>query len=103
MDHVLRYWNVIQSSIVNHFKTVSSTTLGWIAVVLLHCAFVPNLLSVLLGVSDRLPSIDVVLFVWSGLFLFFIRALMLRDMMNIFINGIGFFVQAILLAFIVFK
>jgi len=103
MDHMLRYWNVIQNSIVNHFKAVSSTTLGWVAVVLLHCAFVPNLLSVLLGVSDRLPSTDVVLFVWSGLFLFFIRALMLRDMMNIFINGTGFFIQAILLAFIVFK
>lgn len=103
MEHIVRYWNIVSTLILNHFRTVSGTTLGWIATVLIHCAFVPNLVSVLLGVSDRLPSIDVVLFVWAGLFLFFIRAMMFRDMMNTLINGIGFFIQALLLALIVFK
>ncbi len=34
-----------------------------IAILLMHCAFIPNILAVLLGVSDRLPSVDVVIFV----------------------------------------
>ena len=100
MNETLKqYYNTV----IAQMSTVSINTIGVFATVLLHCAFVPNILSVLMGVSDRLPSVDVVLFVWGGLFLTFVRATMQRDVMNIIVGGIGFFVQAILLALVVFK
>ena len=88
---------------LKHISNVSGHTLGWIAVVLMHCAFVPNILAVLMGISDKLPSVDVVLFVWSGLLLFFLRATIVKDTLNVVTGGIGFFIQATLLALVVFK
>jgi hypothetical protein len=88
---------------VGRVSEISVHTIGWFATVLMHCAFIPNILAVLLGVSDRLPSIDVVIFVWGGLFLLFLRATITRDVLNIITGGIGFFVQAVLLAMVVFK
>jgi hypothetical protein len=57
----------------------------------------------LFGISDRLPSIDVVLFLWSGLVLLFIRALVNKDMLNIITIGTGFIVHAGLLGLLVFR
>lgn len=99
MGTVEKYLNVV----LNHFKDLSSNTIGWIATVMLHCAFIPSIISVLMGISDKLPTVDVVLFVWAGLFLYFIRSIIIKDTVNIITGGIGFFVQAILLALIVFK
>jgi hypothetical protein len=96
---VKQYYSII----VERAKTVSMNSIGWFATILMHCAFVPNIISVLLGVSDRLPSIDVVIFVWGGLFLMFLRATINRDVLNIITGGIGFFIQAVLLAMVVFK
>ncbi len=96
---VKQYYSII----VERAKTVSMNSIGWFATILMHCAFVPNIISVLLGVSDRLPSIDVVIFVWGGLFLMFLRATINRDVLNMITGGIGFFIQAVLLALVVFK
>jgi len=57
----------------------------------------------MIGLSDKLPSLDVVLFLWSGLLLMFIKSLIQRDMLLIITIGLGFFVQAFLLALVVFK
>ena len=99
VNQVFRYFSMT----INHFKSISAHTLGWLAVVLMHCAFIPNLLSVLMGVSDRLPSVDIVLFVWTGLLLFFFRSTVIKDTLGIITGGIGFFIQAGLLALVVFK
>jgi hypothetical protein len=82
---------------------LSSEGIGWLAVVFIHCATIPSLLSLIFAVSDKLPSLDVVMFAWSGLLLFFLKALINRDMLNIITIGIGFFIQAFLLALVVFK
>lgn len=99
VSQVSRYFGMA----VTHFKSISAHTLGWLAVVLMHCAFIPNLLSVLMGVSDRLPSVDIVLFVWVGLMLFFLKSTIVKDTIGIITGGVGFFVQATLLALVVFK
>lgn len=83
--------------------TVSADTLGWLAVLFMHCATIPSMIALLFGASDRLPSIDVVLFVWTGLFLMFVRSLIIKDMLNAVTIGVGFMVQAGLLGFLVFK
>jgi hypothetical protein len=50
-----------------------------------------------------MPPVDLVLFAWSGLFCFFVKATIQKDVLNIVTIGLGFFIQAALLALIVFK
>ena len=88
---------------VDHVKNVSSETVGWLAVLFIHCATIPSLLGLLFGVSDKLPSIDVIAFLWISLFLLFIKALINRDTLNIITISVGFMVQACLLGLLVFK
>ena len=80
-----------------------SEACGWIGMVLIHAATLPTSLGVILGYSDRLPPLSMVLMVWSGLFLFLIRALGRNDKLYIISNAVGFFFNSVLLALIVFK
>ena len=82
---------------------ISAETAGWVAVVLMHLATIPTLIAVLTGLTEKMPPVDMVLFSWLGLFLFFIKATIQKDLLNIVTIGFGFFVQAALLALIVFK
>jgi hypothetical protein len=86
-----------------HFSKISAETMGWLAAIALHAATVPTLLALLTGLTDTTPSVDVVLFMWLGLVLLFGRAVILKDLLNIVTIGIGFVVQAVLMALILFK
>ena len=86
-----------------HFSKISAETRGWLAAIALHAATVPTLLALLTGLTDTTPSVDVVLFMWLGLVLLFGRAVILRDLLNIVTIGLGFVIQAILMALILFK
>lgn len=85
------------------FGKMSADTLGWLAAIVLHCATVPTLLALLTGLSDRTPSLDLVLFTWAGLLLLFCRAIILKDKLNIITIGLGFACQATAMAIILFK
>lgn len=80
-----------------------SEAAGWIGMVLIHSATLPTTLGIILGYSDKIPPISMVLLVWSGLFLFLIRAIGNNDKLYIISNAVGFFFNTILLALIVFK
>jgi hypothetical protein len=86
-----------------HFSKISAETLGWLAAISLHAATIPTLLALLTGLTDSTPNIDVVLFMWLGLVLLFGRAVILKDLLNIVTIGIGFVIQATLMALILFK
>jgi hypothetical protein len=73
---------------------------GWIGMVLIHGATIPTSLAVIMGWSDHLPPLDMILMVWAGLMLFFIRALARFDWLYLVSNSIGFFLQSILLGII---
>ena len=89
--------------IQNKFSQISSETVGWLAVIVLHAATIPSLLAVMSRLTDRLPGVDLVLLVWSGLTLLFIKAAVQKDMLNLITIGIGFILQAVMLALIFFK
>ena len=76
---------------------------GYVGMVLIHGATLPPTLKVILGFATTLPPIEMVLLVWSGLFLFLIRAVANSDKLYIISNAIGFFFNSVLLALIVFK
>ena len=90
-------------NVKEHAPHVSAETMGWIAVILMHLATIPTMLAVLTGLTEKMPPVDMVLFSWVGLFCFFIKATIQKDLLNIVTIGFGFFVQAALLALIVFK
>ena len=87
----------------NYLAKISADTLGWLAVILFNCVLIPTMLAIMTGLSDRTPSLDIVGFLWAGLTLLFFRAIVLRDMLNIITIGVGFMVQAVLMALILFK
>lgn len=87
----------------NKFSQVSAETLGWMAVIVLHASTLPSLLAVMSGLTDRLPGVDLVLLVWTGLTLLFIKATVQKDMLNIVTIGFGFIIQAVIMALIFFK
>jgi hypothetical protein len=93
----------IRDFLNNHLHKISADTLGWLAAIVLHCATVPSLLALMTGLSDHVPSLDVVAFLWSGLVLLFLRAIVLKDTLNIITIGVGFIVQAGLMALILFR
>jgi len=94
---------IIRDFVTNHLSRISADTLGWLAAIVLHCATFPTLLALMTGLSDRVPSLDVVAFLWAGLVLLFLRAIVLRDTLNIITIGVGFIVQAGLMALILFR
>ena len=93
----LRIW------LEQHLPKVSADTLGWLAVILIHAATIPTLLALLTGLSDNVPNLDIVLFMWGGLALLFFRAVVMRDLLNIITIGLGFIAQAVIMAMILFK
>jgi hypothetical protein len=95
--------NSLRAWLEQHLPKVSAETLGWLAVVVIHCATIPTLLALLTGLSDTVPNLDIVLFMWAGLILLFFRAVVLRDMLNIITIGLGFITQAVIMAMILFK
>lgn len=75
---------------------------GWLGMILVQSATLPTTVKILLGLSSAKPPASMVLLVWFGLALYFIRAYVQRDKLYMFSNGFGFFLNSILLALIVF-
>jgi lipid-A-disaccharide synthase-like uncharacterized protein len=89
--------------IKEYVKKISTDTMGWVATVAFHLSTIPTLMSVVSGINDRVPTSDVVLFIWVGLMILMIRSIIQRDYINVLINSIGLFAQVCLFTLIVFK
>ena len=104
---MMKYITLIRTGIVNFFKqhlgTISAHTLGWITIILLHFASIPSLLAVLMGKTDLLPSVDLMIFVWAGLITLFFKALIDRNSLYIATICLGFAAQTMLMGLILFK
>lgn len=87
----------------DHLAHLSAETIGWLAAILVHLATIPTLMAVLTGLTEKMPPVDLVLFGWAGLFLLFVKATIQKDLLNIVTIGFGFFIQATLMALIIFK
>ena len=94
---------LIRKFFLDHLKKLTADTLGWLAAIVLHCATVPSLLALMTGLSDRAPTVDIIMFIYTGLILLFAKAILLRDQLNIITIGSGFIAQSAIMAFILFK
>jgi hypothetical protein len=93
----------LSENLSEHLKHISAETVGWMAAILIHLATIPTLVAVLTGLTEKMPPVDLVLFSWAGLMLLFIKATIQKDILNIVTIGFGFFIQASLMALIIFK
>ena len=95
--------NAIRDFVTQSLGRLSADTLGWMAAIIFHCATLPSLFALMTGLSDKPPALDMVLFLWTGLTCLFLRAVVLKDWLNIITIGAGFIVQAAFMGFILFK
>lgn len=96
----------IKHSLLNWIRTnvpdISADTLLWISVILMHAATLPSLLAVLNGLTDRLPSVDMVILIWASLTTLFLQAVIQRNYLIMITISLGFVAQCALLALIFF-
>jgi hypothetical protein len=93
----------IISTMQSYLAPVSSATLSWLAVILFHSATIPTLIAVLTGLSDKMPTVDMVLLTWAGLTAMFAQAVVQRNFLNIVTITLGFIIQSSLMVLIFFK
>jgi len=101
-DMLQKFYTSVQH-LVSQLPRIGEETLGWLAVVILHSATLPSLLAYSHGFSNDPLPIDMVLLLWTGLMLLFIKAVIRKDMLNIVTIGAGFAVQAGIMALTLFK
>ena len=87
----------------DHLAKVSAHTLGWFSIILCHFAAMPTLLAVLFGQSDRLPPVDLILFIWSALITMFFKAMIEKNFLYISTICLGFVAQTVIMSLILFR
>ena len=87
----------------DHLGRVTGHTLGLITIIFLHLANVPTLVSVLMGQSDKLPPVDLMIFVWSGLVTLFFKSLIEKNFLYISTICLGFAAQTLMMGLILFR
>ena len=95
--------NYVYTFIKEHLGHVSAHTLGWITIVLLHFAAVPTLLAMILAQSVKLPTYDLMIFVWAALTTLFFKSLIEKNFLYVSTICLGFIGQVVMLGMIVFK
>ena len=95
----LALWNWLKE----HLGHISAHTLGWLTIILLHLASIPTLLAVLMAQNDKLPPVDLMIFVWSGLITLFFKSLIERNFLYIATICLGFCAQTVIMSLILFK
>jgi hypothetical protein len=87
----------------DHLGHVSAHTLGWLTIILLHLSSIPTLVAVLMAQSDKLPPVDLMVFVWSALITLFFKSLIERNFLYIATICLGFAAQTVIMSLILFK
>lgn len=103
MNYAIQAMNFVKDFIFNKLNKVSAETLGWLANISLHAATIPSFFALMTGITDKPPSVDLVLMIWATLGLLFFKAVLLKDLLNIVTIGVGFVLQATVMALIFFK
>ena len=98
-----KIFKAAQDFVTQKLSHISTEALGWIANIVIHASTVPTFIAVMMGLSDRMPSLDIILLVWGGLTLLFFKSVIAKDMLNVATIGFGFIIQATMMAFIFFK
>lgn len=100
-DNIIVLKNKFQLYFENLPKAVADL-FAWISIVVLCLCNVPGYFALMSGVTNNTPPLDISLLIWIGLLLYFIRSVIIKDMLNVLTIGIGFAIQVVLLGLIFF-
>ena len=100
---ILRFLVLVRRFFMTHIQNITANTLGWLSALTLHAATIPSYIGLITALSDKLPNLEIILFIWAALIFLFARAIILRDQLNIITIGVGFMIQSIMMAFILFN
>ena len=103
LNYVAHIPEAIITFIREHLGNISAHTLGWLTIIMLHLSSVPTLLAVLTNQSDKMPPVDIMLFVWGGLIAVFFKSLIERNFLYIATICLGFCAQTVIMSLILFK
>ena len=99
VNFVNKLWVEFKSSI----RQVSIDGIGWTGLIALHAVTIPSLFGLMTGLTDNTPPIDMVIILWAAMGLFYIKAILERNVVSLVIIGLGFIMQSILMALVFFK
>lgn len=103
LDRIAHFPGAVIHFIQEHLGNISAHTLGWLTIIMLHLSSVPTLLAVLTNQSDRMPPVDIMLFVWGALIAIFFKSLFERNFLYLATICLGFCGQTVLMSLILFK
>ena len=86
-----------------HLGKISAHTLGFLAIIMLHMSSVPTLIAVLMGHSDKLPPVDLMIFIHAALITMFFKSLIEKNYLYITTICIGFVTHTVIMSLILFK
>jgi len=98
-----RRWSLILRWIRRYGLNWTRDSLQLTVILLLHMVTIPQLLTVLWMITDKMPSLDIALLTWGGLAALYVQHLIQRNQILMFANTAGFFVQAMLCALVFFQ
>lgn len=102
-DSIGNFLTNFGNALVEYVKTISERTLSLLAIVILHCIFLPSTLAYLSALSDKLPSLDSVLLVLTALTIMTLHAIVKNDRLLIITHMIGFITNLVILSMVVFR
>lgn len=103
VDYIKKIPSTVYTFLKDHIEHISAHTLGWVTIILLHFASIPTLLAVLMAQSDKLPPVDLMVFVWAALVTLFFKSLIERNFLYVATICLGFAGQTLLMGLILFK
>jgi len=99
VNFVDKLWVEFKASI----RQVSIDGIGWTGLIALHAVTIPSLFGLMTGLTDNTPPIDMVIILWAAMALFYIKAILEKNVISLVIIGLGFIMQSILMALVFFK
>jgi hypothetical protein len=88
---------------LDQISQLSVNSLTWLGIIVGHAVFVPTCLALISELTDKTPSIDIVILVQVSLLLSFFRSVASKDTVATVLHALGWFTQAMLLSLIIFK
>jgi hypothetical protein len=98
-NFAIKLWIEFKSSI----RQVSIDGIGWTALIALHAVTIPSMFGLMTGLTDNTPPIDMIVILWAAMGLFYIKAILEKNIVSLIIIGMGFIMQSILMALTFFK
>lgn len=98
-------FNQVAENVSKYFAGLTKATadsLAWFSILVFNAATIPTFIAVMSGHTEKMPPLDIVIMVWVGLLLYFVRSVILKDMLMTVTLGLGFAAQAIFLGVIFF-